>query len=108
LDLKLSAKAIRLEDMLPWRDMYRLEMGCQIIHYSIHARAGWTREYCVWRNEVPIGYGSIAIGGPWTGKPTLYEFYLAPQHRLEMFDSFAALLAASQPVAIETQSTDVF
>jgi Acetyltransferase (GNAT) family len=82
-------------------------MSCQIIHDSIHARAGWTQEYCLWQDEVPVGYGSIAIGGPWTGKPTLYEFYVAPQHRLEMFDSFAALLAASQVVAIETQSNDV-
>ena len=56
--------------------------------------------------EVPVGYGSIAIAGPWKGKPTVYEFYVVPQHRSQVFELFSALLAASGAVAIETQSND--
>ena len=43
--MKLTANAADAEGVLPWRDMYRLEMSCQIIHDSLHSRPGWTREY---------------------------------------------------------------
>jgi GNAT superfamily N-acetyltransferase len=99
-----SAKAASVEDILLWRDMYRLEMGCQIIHDSIHRRPGWTQEYFLHAGDVPVGYGSIAIAGPWKGKPTVYEFYVAPPYRSRVFDLFSALLAASGAAKIETQS----
>ena len=104
--MQLSAKPVSVEDIRPWRDMYRLEMCCQIIHDSIHSRPGWTQEYFLFAGEVPVGYGSIAIAGPWKGKPTVYEFYVAPQCRSQMFDLFSALLAASGAIMIETQSND--
>ena len=104
--MKLSAMAAGLEDVLPWRDLYRLEMGCQIVHDSIHSRPGWTLEYLLFAGAVPVGYGSVAIAGPWKGKPTVYEFYVAPPHRTRMFDLFSALLAACGAVAMETQSND--
>ena len=104
--MDLSAKAANVEDILAWRDMYRLEMGCQIIHDSIHSRPGWTQEYLLFAGEAAVGYGSIAVGGPWKGKSTVYEWYVAPQYRTRMFDLFTALLTASGPVAIETQSND--
>jgi GNAT superfamily N-acetyltransferase len=34
--MDVSAKATGLEGMMLWRDLYRLEMGCQITHDSIH------------------------------------------------------------------------
>ncbi|MBI3414796.1 MAG: GNAT family N-acetyltransferase [Verrucomicrobia bacterium] len=90
----------------PWRDMHRLEMPCQIIHDSIHGRPGWTQEYFLFADGVPIGYGSLAIAGPWKDKPTIYEFYVAPPRRQQVFALFEILLAASGAVAIETQSND--
>src|SRR2546430_12002487 len=104
--MELSAKAATVEDIRAWRDMYRLEMGCQIIHDSIHSRPGWTHEYLLFAGEATVGYGSIAVGGPWKGKPTVYEWYVAPQYRSRMFDLFSALLAASGSVKVETQSND--
>jgi GNAT superfamily N-acetyltransferase len=101
-----TAKPASVEDILPWRDMYRLEMACQIIHDSIHSRPGWTREYALFAGGVAIGYGSIAIAGPWKDKPTIYEFYVVPQHRSHMFDLFSELLQASGAATIETQSND--
>jgi GNAT superfamily N-acetyltransferase len=86
--------------------MYRQEMNCQIIHDSIHERPGWTNEYSLQVNGVTAGYGSIAVGGPWKDKPTVYEFYLVPLWRSRSFDLFEALLAASGAVAIEVQSND--
>jgi GNAT superfamily N-acetyltransferase len=104
--MELSAKAASVENILRWRDLYRLEMNCQIIHDSIHSRPGWTQEYFLFAGEVPVGYGSIAIAGPWKEKPTVYEFYVVPQYRSHQFDLFSALLAASGAGMIETQSND--
>ena len=102
-----TAALVELEAILHWREMYRLEMDCQIIHDSIHVRAGWTREYAVYVGSDAVGYGSVAVGGPWTGHPTVYEFHVVPLHRLRLFDLFHALLEASGAVAIEVQSNDV-
>jgi len=104
--MELSAKAANVQDILPWRDMYRLEMRCQIIHDSLHSRKGWTEPYLLIAGGVTVGYGSIAVGGPWKGKPTVFEWYVVPQHRLRLFDLFHALLATSGAATIETQSND--
>src|ERR1051326_2828997 len=104
--MELSATATTLENIRLWRDMYRLEMSCQIIHDSIHDRAGWTQEYLLSLDDVPVGYGSVAVKGPWEGQPTAYEFYVVPNQRLRMFDLFRALLDASSAVSIEVQSND--
>jgi GNAT superfamily N-acetyltransferase len=49
----------------------------------------------------------VAIGGPWKGKPTIYEFYVLPHWRGRLFELFAAFLEISRATAIETQSNDV-
>jgi len=104
--MELSVKAASVEDILPWRDLYRQEMNCQIVHDSIHSRPGWTLEYFLNADGVTVGYGSIAVSGPWKAKPTVYEFYVLPQHRSRIFDLFSVLLTASSAVAIESQSND--
>src|SRR5207245_625426 len=104
--MELSAQAVDVQDILPWRNMYRLEMGCQIIHDSLHSRKGWTEPYLLIAGGVTVGYGSIAVGGPWKGKPTVFEWYVVPQYRSHMFDLFRALLTASGAATIETQSND--
>ncbi len=104
--MELCAKAASVEAILPWREMYRLEMACQIIHDSLHSRKGWTESYLLTAGGVTVGYGAIAVGGPWKGKPTVFEWYVVPQYRSRLFDLFQALLAASGAVRIETQSND--
>jgi GNAT superfamily N-acetyltransferase len=101
-----SATESELNQILPWRDLYRQEMSCQIIHDSIHFRPGWTREYLLRDGPTAMGYGSVAVAGPWKDKPTVYEFHVAPPARGRVFDLFEALLASSGAVAIETQSND--
>jgi len=105
--MKTSAKTTTLEDIALWRDMYRLEMACQIVHDSIHERRGWTDEYMLLVGDAAVGYGSIAVGGPWNGMPTAYEFYVVPHRRLQLFELFRALLKASGAVSIVVQSNDV-
>jgi len=104
--MTITASECNLETIRPWRDEYRREMSCQIIHDSIHVRSGWTREFMLRIGDAPVGYGSLAVSGPWKEKPTLYEFHVLRQHRSRAFDLFEALRSASGAVAIETQSND--
>ena len=103
--MQISAAPAPFDDVARWRDVYRLEMACQIIYDSVHTRSDWSREYLLHLDDAVVGYGSVAVGGPWTGKPTVYEYYVAPHRpRLHAFELFEALLAASGAVAIEVQS----
>ena len=45
-----------------WRDMYRLEMACQVVHDSLHDRPGWTQEYLLTSAGRPVG--SVTHSGP--------------------------------------------
>ena len=98
---------VELQEIERMRDVYRHEMNCQIIHDSIHARPAWTHEYLITQGGGKVGYGSVAVAGPWQAKPTVYEYFLLPQHRGRVFDAFASLLTSSGVTAIESQSNDV-
>lgn len=43
----LQARPVSVADISPWRDLYRQEMHCQIVHDNMHARPGWTQAYLV-------------------------------------------------------------
>ncbi len=81
-------------------------MDCQIIHESIHTRAGWTQEYAFVAGASVLGYGSVAVEGPWRGQPTIYEFYLVPDLRSEALTLFRTLLVESGAAAMAGQSND--
>jgi GNAT superfamily N-acetyltransferase len=105
----MTAHPASLQEIQPLRQLYRQEMNCQVIHDSIHDRPGWSRELvlrCGDDRDTIIGYGSLALAGPWQDKPTLYEFYVLPHYRSRLFDCFDQILAAANPVMIETQSND--
>jgi GNAT superfamily N-acetyltransferase len=103
----LSAQPVALDEIRLWRDLFRQEMHCQIVHDSLHPRPGWTQAYRLEAGGAPAGYGSIVLGGPWTGSRTVFEFYVLPSQREHVFDLFAALLSASGATAIMTQSNDL-
>lgn len=94
-------------DILPLRTRFRAEMNCQVVHDSIHRREGWTRTYRIDLGTCLIGFGTVAIGGPWKDKPTLFEFYLLPEHRLRAFEYFEALLSVAESRHFEVQSNEV-
>jgi GNAT superfamily N-acetyltransferase len=105
--MEVSVQPASLGRISQWRDMYRSEMDCQIVHDSVHERAGWTDEYILLADGTAVGYGSIAVGGPWTKAPTAYEFYVVPQLRLHLFELFLAFLEVSGAISIEVQSNDL-
>ena len=104
--IDISATSSSVDEILSLRELYRQEMNCQIIHDSLHTRSGWTNPYLLRVDGVEAGYGSMAIGGPWNGKPTLFEFFVFPAFRTRVFDLFRVLLSVSGAEAIETQSND--
>src|SRR5262245_15009337 len=87
--------------------MYRLEMNCQVIWDSIHERGpGWTQEYVLRVGRAAVGYGSVAVGGPWAGAPAAYEFFVVPTHRTRVFELCDAFLRVSGAVSFQTQTND--
>ena len=89
------------------RECHRQEMNCQIVHDSLHTRRGWTLTYALTLSGTLAGFGSVAIAGPWKDRPTIFEFYLLPDHRGRAFDFFESLLAASGARLMEIQSNDL-
>jgi GNAT superfamily N-acetyltransferase len=104
--MRPHAKLASAEEILPLRTRHREEMNCQIVHDSIHTREGWTLSYLLELGAV-AGFGSVAIGGPWKEKPTVFEFYVLPEHRSRAFNLFEAFLAASGARFFEVQTNDV-
>jgi GNAT superfamily N-acetyltransferase len=92
--------------VLPLRVHYRDELHCQIVHDSIHRRAGWTSTYALRLDDVDAGFGTVAIGGPWTGKPTIIEFHVLPEYRNRAFRLFECLLEDSGARLMEIQSNN--
>jgi GNAT superfamily N-acetyltransferase len=102
----IAARVSELREIEPLREEYRQEMDCQIVHDSIHQRPGWTREYALELDGAAVAYGSVAIAGPWSKAPALYEFHVQPRQRAHTFDLFASLLDACGAKIIETQTND--
>jgi hypothetical protein len=100
----ITAQRVTLEQIAPWRDMYRHEMNCQIIHDDIHARKGWTEEYALRAGDAVVGYASVAVAGPWKEKPTIYEFFVAPNFCNFAFGLFEVFRRESGAKFMEVQS----
>ena len=100
------AEATTPDAIAPWRERYRAEMRCQIVHDSLHERPGWTQPYWLRVGEETVGYGSVLVGGPWTGTRTAFELYVAPEHRARVFALFETLLAAGEGTHVHAQTND--
>jgi GNAT superfamily N-acetyltransferase len=103
----MELKQVEPSSVLALRTRQRQEMNCQIVGDSIHRRPGWTICYELETAGQAIGFGSIAIAGPWKDKPTLREFYLEPESRGDAFRLFEAFLTRSRPEYFELQSNDL-
>ena len=105
--MRFSAKPATFQEILPWRDIFRGRMNCQIVHDSLHGREGWTQPYFLEADGQKAGYGSVAVGGPWKETRTVFEFFLLPDQGNGAFDLFECFLAASEATAFEVQSNDL-
>lgn len=103
----MTITPVEVAGILPWRELYREEMNCQIVHDSLHDREGWTQSYLIELGGEATGYGSIVVGGPWKGTRTIFEFYVVERQRSRVFEAFELLKAGSGADAVETQTNDV-
>lgn len=104
--MKFSAADVSVRDILPWRERFRQEMQCQIIHDSLHSREGWTQSYQLSIGQTIVGHGAVLIGGPWKGTKTVFEFYVAPDHRGQAGNLFEVLCATAVITAYVVQTND--
>lgn len=101
-----SARLAAAQDLLPFRTRHRSEIHSQIVHDSLPRREGWCRCYALELAGVPVGFGSVAMAGPWQGKPTAFEFYLLPEQRYRAFAFFEAFLRTSGASFFEAQTNE--
>jgi GNAT superfamily N-acetyltransferase len=104
--MRATATPTSPEAVLAMRVRHRQEMNCQIVHDSIHRRPGWMNTYTLHLDGTVAGFGSVAVGGPWIGKPTILEFYVLPEHRSHAFRLFDGFLETSGARLMEVQSND--
>src|SRR5262245_51219351 len=103
--MPISTALASSQDILPLRVRYRAAANGQIVHDSIHTRAGWTRGYLLQVGDRVAGFGSVAVAGPWKDKPTVFEFYVLPECCGHAFDLFEAFVAASGARFFEVQTS---
>jgi GNAT superfamily N-acetyltransferase len=99
-----SIVAASASDLAPWREQFRRQATGQIVHDSLHGRAGWTQAYLLKSEHVTAGYGAVAVNGPWQGTRTVFEFYLTPAFQTQAAALFADFLRASAATHFEIQT----
>lgn len=104
--MTFRVEPVAVEAIGRWRDVYRHEMHCQIIHDSLHSRTGWTKATMLYAGDAVAGYGSVATGGPWKDRPAIFEFFVLPAARHHVFDLFSTFAETCGANRIETQSND--
>jgi GNAT superfamily N-acetyltransferase len=104
--MEILTAAVPVREILSWRERFRQEMQCQIVHDSLHSREGWTESYLLHVGPATAGYGAAAVAGPWKGTKTVFEFYLTPEYRSRAFDLFETFVVAAGITAFEVQTND--
>ncbi|HEY4246983.1 MAG TPA: GNAT family N-acetyltransferase [Lacunisphaera sp.] len=105
--MQFHVSTVPVHEILPWRELYRQEMNCQIVHDSLHSRAGWTESYLFETGPNVVGYGAVAVAGPWKGTKTVFEFHVAPEYRPHSFEIFEGFAAVAGITAFEVQTNDI-
>ena len=101
-DLVISP--VSLDEVALLREMYRGEMGAQIVHDSWHAR-GFTDLYGVRDDSQLVGY--VAVGGaPGELRDRVKEVFLLPGWRSRALDVFDCVVALSGARTVEAQTND--
>lgn len=104
--MRVTATLTSASATLPLRVRHRSEMHCQVVHDSLHRRRGWTNTYALHLDDEIAGFASVAFGGPWTGTPTIFEFYVLPEHRRHAFLLFEQFREVSGAQRMVAQSND--
>lgn len=106
--MSLAISPVALETILPFRDLYRQELNCQIVHDSAHYRENCFQSFLLESQGKVVGYGSTWTGDYWMTKGSVFEFYILPSHRPQLFTLFEELISIVNPPRIYAQTNDPF
>jgi GNAT superfamily N-acetyltransferase len=87
-----------------FRELYRREMNCQIVHDSLHA-CYFTDIYLIRVNDRVAGYGCL-MSGDCESRDLIKEFYVLPVHRPSALPLFRHFAEATRARTIEAQTND--
>src|SRR5438270_4177549 len=93
------------EEVVPLRELYRREMGCQIVHDSLPGR-GFGNLFLLRADGRVAGYGFV-MGYRGEPKDMIQEFHVLPAYRGSALPMFRRLIEVSQARRIEVQTNDV-
>jgi RimJ/RimL family protein N-acetyltransferase len=99
-----TAVEAALPEIAPWREELRAEAACQIVHDSLYERRGWCLQYLLKAGGVPVGFAGVAIGGPWHGRRTVFDFYLRYDTRGAWPALWSGLVEVSRADSYELQT----
>jgi GNAT superfamily N-acetyltransferase len=103
--MTIEVTRVAAEEVLALRELYRHEMGCQIVRYSWHER-GWTDSYLLRLDGQAVGYGLVGGVGE-SPRDAIVELYLLPSQRAAAGPLFRRLAAVSRARSVEAQTNDL-
>lgn len=95
---------VEVGEILRFRDLYRREMHCQIIHDSLHER-GFTHSYLIRADGMVAGYGCV-LGYGTDPKDIVREFFVLPPYVTRTAHLFERFVEACGATSIEAQTND--
>ena len=102
--MNIEVTRVTARQILPLRELHREEMGCQIVHDSLHER-GLTHPYLLRVDGEDVGYGTV-FGLGEEPKETVDELFVLREHRGAALALFTALVEASSATRIQAQTND--
>ena len=106
--MNIQVSPVDLERILPFRDLYKQELNCQIVHDTAHYREKCFQSFLLHVDGEIAGYGSTWMGNYWMTKGSVFEFYVLPTHRPALFPLFDEFVRFTQPPKIYAQTNDPF
>lgn len=106
--MNIAVSPVEPEGILPFRDLYRQELNCQIVHDTAHYRKNCVQSFLLEADGEIAGYGSTWVGDYWMPKGSLFEFYVLPTHRSALFTLFDEFVRVTRPPKIYAQTNDPF
>jgi GNAT superfamily N-acetyltransferase len=100
--MSIEVTRTEADDVLPLRELYRREMGCQIVHDAFLPR-GFSDPYLVRVDGQVAGYGLVANRHI---PDTVDEFFLLAEQRGAALPAFRGLIEVSGAKRIRAQSND--
>jgi GNAT superfamily N-acetyltransferase len=98
--MQIDVQRTEYQDIEAFRELYRQEANCQIIHDSI-LRRSLADSYLILVDGRPAGYGGV-----WNkyDPGRVMEFYVLPRHRARAQDIFRSLVQVSEATQVEAQT----